>query len=551
MNTKIKSFFINHGGIIWALIVALFALLFWFAFRTDTELSQFFSSDSLYLQALYRDFFQDGYTFLDGWTLNQATNIFPDMLLFFLLNAIFGNFTTATFSYAVIQYFAIIFLMYLIFRQIKPKFHSAVFAPAIYLFTSFLFLFFIDRSWIASLLNHNAWHNSAYVMALLCLYLFYKYLKNKSRKTLIAILILSMLCGACDKLFFICFSIPASMIIVILFFFNEDKKLLTKLLITIIIGAILGVALWIFFKNNPYFSLTKPYGEFSLSFIKDSWITFSKQMYGYLTIPSFIMFLTYFSILSYLATVCYVFVNTVRLIKEKKTASHLYSFQLFVLFFTPVVVFTPILAGSYDNAISLRYNYFPYLLLPFSATLLLGNWLNNNKLTRIITNTTLSSLMIGFLLINFPLKEFGKGFNNFIHTYPERTEIIDNYFSDDATCKYGITDDYWLARQATMFSKKNVRLYCAFEGGNPWLHAANKHWFIERDKGEHAHCEFTFLVWTAGMEIPEIFITMNDSIQPVALGEWNLFEVKPYRFIIPGSRFHVEPVLIERSSIIQ
>jgi len=545
MNTRIKTFFATYIGIIWALFVALIALLCWFAFRSDLELSQFFSSDSLYLQALYRDFFQDGYAFLEGWRLNQAANIFPDMFLFFILNAILGNFTTATFFYSVIQYFTIIYLMYLIFRQIKHNLHISTFAPAIYLFVSFLFLFFIDRSWISSLLNHNAWHNSAYIMALLCIYLFYKYLNHKSKKVLIAIIVLSMLSGACDKLFFICFTLPVSLVIIVLYFFNKDRKTLIKSLIIITIGALLGIALWIFFKNNPYFSLTKPYGEFTLYHIKESWVTFSEQIRGYLTEPSFIMVLSYFSILSYIATVIYVFIKTFRLIKEKKSYDNMYVFQLFVLFFTPIVLFTPILAGSYDNSISLRYNYFPYLLLPFNSVVLISSWLNKNKLVKITLNTTLSLLMIGYLLFHYPLQELSKGLNNFIHFYPERAKIVDSCFTDE-NFKYGITDDYWAARQVTMFSKKGIRMYCTFAGGDPWLHVSNKYWFTDNNKGKHAHCEFTFFLWSKDKDVPDFFKENND-LQPIDLDNWNLYHVAPYRFIIPGVRFAIDPILIDTS----
>ncbi len=545
MITKIKQFCTAYGGIIWALIVALVALLFWFAYRTDLELSQFFSSDSLYLPALYRDFFQDGYS-LNGWTLNQASNFFPDMLLFFILNALTGDFITATFCFSVIQYFTIILVMYLIFKQLKPNLHLSTFVPAILLFASFLFLFFIDRSWISSLLMHNSWHTSAFAMSLICIYLFCKYLNSKSQKTLISIIVLSMLCGACDKLFFVCFTIPVSMVVVILYFFNKDRKTLTKLLISLAIGTILGVTLWVFFKNNPYFSLTRPYGEFTSALIQESWRDFSEQMYGYLTNLSFVFFLTWFSILSYIAVVIYVVVRTYKLIKEKGTADTLFAFELFVLFFTPIVVFTPILAGSYDNSVSLRYNYFPYILLPFNSAILISNWLNKNKLIRITLNATLSLLMLGYLFFKFPPQEFNDGFNRFLNCYPERTSIIDSYFEDE-TLKYGITDDYWLARQATMFSKKGVRLHCAFPGGDPWLHVSNKYWFTDNDKGKHAHCKFTFIVWTKGNEVP-VFFKENNDLQPVDLENWNLYEVAPYRFIIPGQRLHVEPVLIDTSS---
>jgi hypothetical protein len=100
----------------------------------------------------------------------------------------------------------------------------------------------------------------------------------------------------------------------------------------------------------------------------------------------------------------------------------------------------------------------------------------------------------------------------------------------------------------TLFSKKRVRLYHAFNSGEPWLHASNKYWFTDNDKGKHAHCEFTFLLWSKNKEFPEIFKTLNDSIQSTELADWYLYEVKPYRFIMPGPRFAVEPVLIDTPS---
>ena len=545
MRIRINKFFVAHGWLIWALGVACIVILCWFAFLPEKGLNYFFSSDAVYLPSLYRDFFQDGYT-LNGWRLNQATNFFPDMPLFFLLNALFDDFITATFCYSLIQYFFIILLMYLIFKQLKPKFSSSIFALAIFLFSSFLFILFIDWNvWFSSLLLHNAFHNSAFILSLICVILFLKYLNHKSGKTLIAICTLTIVGGACDKLFFIYFSIPISLVIIVLYFFNKDWKTLAKFLITLALGTILAILLWLLFKNNPYFSLTKPYGEFTLFHIKDSWVTFSKQMYGYLTKLSFISVLTYLSLLTYFAVVIYVFVKTSGIVKKRKSIDNMCVFQLFVLFFTPIVIFTPVLAGSYDNVASLRYNYFPYILLPFNVVVLLSNCLDKNKLFKIILNTTLSVLIMGYLFFHFSVMEFGNGLKHFFVFYPEKAKIIEHYFSDDDNFKFGIADDYWAAKQVTMFSKKGLRIYCSWDSGNPWLHASNKYWFTDNDKGRHAHCEFTFFLWSKHKEVPDFFKDNND-LQPIDLGNWNLYFVAPYRFI--ESEYRLTPVLIEKSA---
>ena len=543
MAIKINKFCKTYGWVIWALMVALMTLLFWFAFLSDIGLNYFFSSDALYLPSLYRDIFQDGYT-LSGWTLGQASNFFPDMLLFFLLNALFGDFITAAFCYSVIQYFAIIVIFCLIFKQLKPNLHPSTFAPAIFLFASFLFLFFIDNNWyLSSLLNYNSFHNSAFIMALVCVWLFCKYLNTKSWKCLISILVLSILGGACDKLFFICFTIPVALVIIVLYFFNKDRKTIIKFLIALAVGTIGAIALWMFFENNPYFSLKKPYGSITIEFIQKSWMVFSKQMYGYLTSFSFALVITYLSIISYLAVVVHIFIKTRKLIKEKKRADALFAFELFVLFFTPIVLLAPILAGSYDNVASLRYSYFPYILLPFTLVLLTSNWLDRNKLSKTILNTALSVFIVGYLMINFPVQKLGNGLNRFFNFYPENARIVDDYFSEGETLKYGVTNEYWTAKQVTMFSKKEVRLYFVFHKGHPWLHVSNKHWFTDNDKGRHAHCKFTFLLWHKDDEIPDFFKTENADIQPVELSNWHLYHVAPYRYIWRNNR--MEPVLIE------
>jgi len=55
-------------------------------------------------------------------------------------------------------------------------------------------------------------------------------------------------------------------------------------------------------------------------------------------------------------------------------------------------------------------------------------------------------------------------------------------------------------------------------------------------------------LWSSKKELPEIFKTMNDSIHSVELDKWRLYQVKPYRFIIPGTRFQIDPVLIDKGS---
>ncbi|MDR2972867.1 MAG: hypothetical protein LBU83_13240, partial [Bacteroidales bacterium] len=167
---QIKSLY-KYLWFIVALIIALMVQLFWFSSLSLSDLESFFTADTLYLPSLYRDWFEDGYT-INGWTLNAAPNFFPDMLLFFTLNFVTGSYVHAAFWFSIIQFFAIITISYLIFKTIKPNLLPATFAPAILIFTSFLFILFIDHSfWVSALLNNNSFHNGAFVMTITCLLL--------------------------------------------------------------------------------------------------------------------------------------------------------------------------------------------------------------------------------------------------------------------------------------------------------------------------------------------------------------------------------------------
>jgi hypothetical protein len=156
--------------------------------------------------------------------------------------------------------------------------------------------------------------------------------------------------------------------------------------------------------------------------------------------------------------------------------------------------------------------------------------------------------MVGYLLLHYSLRDFGKGLEHFFNFYPEKVQTIDSYFSDSETFKYGISDDYWTARQVTMFSKKGIRLYCAFDGGTPWLHASNHHWFTDNNTGKHAHCKFTFLLWSKDKEIPEFFRITNPELEPIELYDWNLYYVVPYRYMMQGTRLSDNPVLIDSTA---
>lgn len=538
---KLKCFFLNNYWFLIALIVALTVQLFWFSSLSFDDLNDFFTSDTLYLPSLYRDWFTDGYT-INGWTLNPAPNFFPDMLLFFILNFITGSFVHSAFWFSLIQFFAIITLCYLIFKTIKTNLLPATFAPAVLLFTSFLFALFFDHCfWESALLNNNSFHNGAFVMTLLCLLLFFLYLKNESKTSLIFFLILIAVCAPSDRLFFISLVAPLFLTIITLYVLNFERKRLKKTVLFLFIGAVSGFGIWYFCRHNSIFNLTGAYGDITTQNIKSSWHILWEQMYVYLTNRWMFCFLIILSSITYIGSIGYIVVR----LKNHHQKDYVFAFQIFILFFTPVVFFAPILAGSYGGFDTFRYNFYPFILLPFNSLLLISNFLDNNKILRSTVNIIPLALIIIFFAVHLPKHSFTKGFNQYFTFYPAVTQYFDDYFTNTDTVKYCVTNDYWLAKKVTMFSKKNIRIYTMNEDLYPYLHVSNKHWFIDSDKGKYAHSQFTYIIWKKETELPDFFKETNPNLQPIDIAGYNLYKVAPFQF---NEKDWGTPVLIHNSN---
>jgi hypothetical protein len=307
------------------------------------------------------------------------------------------------------------------------------------------------------------------------------------------------------------------------------------------IGTILGFGLWYFCKHNSIFHLTRSYGEITSQNIKSSWNILWEQMYVYLTDRWMFGFLIILSSITYLGSIGYIIVK----LKQKQGKDYVFAFQIFVLFFTPIVFFAPIFAGSYGGYDTFRYNFYPFILLPFNSLLLISNYLDNNKIVRSIVNIIPLSLIVVFFAIRLPKHSFTKGFNQYFSFYPAITQVFDNHFSDTDAIKYCVTNDYWLAKKVSMFSKNNIRIYNMNDDSSPNLHVSNKYWLIDSYKGKYAHTQFVYIIWEEETELPVFFKNANPNLQPINIAGYNLYKVAPFQFNENDWRV---PVLVNNSN---
>lgn len=102
-------------------ISGVFLILLSFSLAAPTEFEkEFLNSDCMYLPSVYRDIFiykND----LSLWSFNAAPNVFPDMIIYFIILSILGNIAQAGIVYSVLQYIIIAALSDYILRKLNPE----------------------------------------------------------------------------------------------------------------------------------------------------------------------------------------------------------------------------------------------------------------------------------------------------------------------------------------------------------------------------------------------------------------------------------------------
>src|SRR6218665_3098048 len=195
------------------LLANLLLILGFFSQLGGLCFANFFNSDSLYLPSLYRDLFVDKNS-LQGWHLNPAPNFFPDMLFYFLLMFVLNKqFILASFIFALVQYFLVLYLLVRLFKAIlpgqSPLFHNIIYClQAIWLLE---FFYFGGNFIFAYFLFSNSYHTGCFVIALSCLLLPLAFIKHAGWGRALLLFMLVFLSTLSDKLFAIAFVIPAAL----------------------------------------------------------------------------------------------------------------------------------------------------------------------------------------------------------------------------------------------------------------------------------------------------------------------------------------------------
>ncbi|MCY1020578.1 hypothetical protein [Pyxidicoccus sp. MSG2] len=204
-----------HAGA-WVLLGVALAHVF-FRFSDGTlDPMELFNSDELYLPALYRDLFELGGRWA-GWRLTPAPYFFPDMPLYFALQALSGSLVYATLLYAAVQVALLVLSTQFLVRTAAPPGAAALGqVVAVCVVAGLLVAYGTGTFRVMQTSVLSAIHFSTVPMALAGLALALRTFRGDSRLAPWLLGVLCFLASASDSLFAVVFTVPAGLCLVLL-----------------------------------------------------------------------------------------------------------------------------------------------------------------------------------------------------------------------------------------------------------------------------------------------------------------------------------------------
>lgn len=483
--TWLTSLAIN---LVWVLIV--------FSSLDSHQLMTWFNSDTLYLPSIFRDVFVDN-SGLRGWHLNGAPNFFPDMLVFFIFNGIIADFKLAMLAFSVVQYMALLLLLGFLLKTVARdiSWHMLAMANLLMLIIFFVTAFtgdFVFTFYILSI----SYHLGAFIMTVLCLLFTVNFLRSGETKYLRLLMLFGFLAMLSNRLFLVMFVIPSAAVSFFFLLGGYSRKL-ARFLQTVTIFSVAGIiAFFLISKSGFIYFPASDWKLFNFSNIQGSFNVMTGQHFRYLYLMDFRGITVLLSMISFIAMIIVAVLLARDVFKKKEKEKQIEAFYAcFSCFFFVIVLFMPVINGSYVSWAMLRYNIYVLFLALFNYAFIFHYVLYGRRQAKTfvpIVATGISVMMAVYTLYHANRADIGEGLSAMLNHYPDYVECIDE-FADSRGLQYGVAG-YWYAKMTTMFSRKNVRLYTVHHDMAIWYHVSNRNWYYKNGKGAHASPEFKFVV---------------------------------------------------------
>lgn len=467
-----KAFFQNNK---WTLIVALVQLLLialCFATADSDDMRLFFNSDTLYLPSIYRDLFIDGSS-LEGWFINPAPNLFPDVVIYFALHWITNDFVLASILFSFVQYALIGLLIHRVFRLVFPQADDFKMA-LIHLSIGLVYLVSMsdDDFGFSFQLLSNAYHTGVLVNILIAFWLFLLELKRPAISRKILLVLCIVVFGFSDKIFWIGFSFPVFVITLVMLFGRKRREAIVWLVLTLI--ATWGSAYLLrIFENGKYVTVEKPFRYMDFANIGNSWEIMYDQLSTYVLefrVKGLII------VLSFVAVVLSMVRSTRAIVRYFRSTERSFGnedvLHIFFMLFAAAVFWAPVINGNYGGWDTIRYNFAVFVFALYYLTAQLPDLGMSIKRAGGYVLSGVLGVSLLTLFVNHD------NWSMVLNYYPRKVRIIDEIAAENHL-EYGVAG-HWDSKLTTMFSKNGLRVYSTFEDFNPYLHVVNRNWFFEK-----------------------------------------------------------------------
>ncbi len=503
-------------------LLSLFFIVLFYASLPDSYLDQLFNTDSLYLPSLYKDFFIE-HGKVTSWSFNSSPNFVPDMLLYFPMNWMIGNFRLTAIVFSLFQQMLLMFLVYSLLRRFFGKDANVYSGLIVLLSIIFLLSFLLGNEYYLSFLYvSNTFHVGTFVMALICLKLSFVYVEKKKTGILVLMLFLQLIAFLSDRLFLILFTAPAFFTF-ILFWKNRQSLILA------ISQLLVGLTGFIIFNNlSEWFHIKvgSPHRINQISYFFEALQVLIQHFTAILSRFDIVSLIWILAIISFITGGIIVLRNYRKILFGAQPDLPLV-YLLFSTFFFPMVIIAPLLNGNYTGFDTVRYIIFAFYVAIFNIPLILWFYRSqiNPKVVR-ITGIILFTVLFGFGIFLTSKINLVKQISHIANYYPPYVEMVDKVVAEE-NLKFGLAN-YWDAKFITMFSKSGVKIYSALDDLNAYYHVSNQDWYYGCSNCDIGVKEFNFIIFDRFAWRDVVNQLMNQDSRLIRKDNLELLITKPF-----------------------
>lgn len=528
---------INRINYYFSFVLTAFLTLLLFSIVPDTtEIRTYFNSDTLYLPSLFQDIFVH-HTGIADWHLNAAPNFFPDMLLYFLLMSFLKKTALTSMVYSIIQ---VLILLVLINCSVKILTPGISYAELLLINFTFLLILISpvcgEGNLIPAQVLLPAYHCGFFINSLLSFVLMFRYIQTGKRWMLLVLGLLVVVAVISDRLYIVGFIFPALAVSIMSMIRRSRERRYLWVMLLAILTTLLGLFLFRMLKvATSVHIIGTSWKMFNFENIAGSFQVLLNHMKAVIIqypVQRWLIFLMLFFMIGGLAILA---VRVRKFLKDEleEGAKDHYLLVLFMWTFVMAVFFTPVINGSYVGQAIIRYNFAGLVMGSVGSAFLLVRWLSGSPPLRKGLSWGVLLIMAGLIGLTVWKSihhQLFRGIDSFVNHYPGLSRIMDQ-LQEEQGLTYGIAN-YWQAKNTTIFSRNDVRLYAVSDGTfRPSYHVTNENWYHTGGKGKHANPVFNYIVTDGFRQTDKLDELFGQQMDTIYNREGHtVVKVPPYQF---------------------